>query len=286
MSRMRVAMAQISSSDDVEANLATVVAGIGETAANGAELVVFPEAAMCRFGVPLGPVAQQLDGPWADAVSAAAVDAGISVVAGMFTPADDGRVHNTLLIATPGGERIGYHKIHLYDAFGFRESRTVAPGDRTVTFAVGDATVGVATCYDVRFPNLFTTLARRGADVIVVPTSWGSGRGKLRQWEVLVTARALDSTSFVVGVGQAAPADPDVAASGAPTGIGHSQITDPFGSVVAAYDENVRIDVHDIDLTLVGKAREQLAVLANETHLPVNTSAGQFRRPETEEPRR
>ena len=80
--------------------------------------------------------------------------------------------------------------------------------------------------------------------------------------------------------------NPDVAASGAPTGIGHSQITDPFGSVVAAYDENVRIDVHDIDLTMVGKAREQLAVLANETHLPVNTSAGQFRRPETEEPRR
>ena len=265
---MRVAMAQISSGDDPAANLSTVVAGIRDAAAQGADLVVFPEAAMCRFGVPLKPIAQPIDGPWADAVVAAAVESGITAVAGMFTPADDGRVYNTLLIAQPDGTRVGYDKLHLYDAFGFQESRTVAPGSTPVTFDVGDTTVGVATCYDVRFPALFSALARLGADVIVVPTSWGAGPGKRHQWEVLVTARALDSTSFVVGVGQAIPADPDVADSGAPTGIGHSQITDPFGTVVAAYDESVKLDVHELDLALVEKARKQLAVLANEIHLP------------------
>ncbi|WP_439030285.1 carbon-nitrogen hydrolase family protein [Gordonia terrae] len=266
---MRVAMAQISSTDDPNANLATLRNATEDAASRGAELVVFPEATMCRFGVPLKPVAEDLDGRWARGVSDVAASAGVTVVAGMFTPSGDGRVRNTVLVAQPDGTRVGYHKIHLFDAFGFTESTTVAPGDDPLTFRVGEVTVGVATCYDIRFPGLFTNLARRGAEVIVVPTSWGSGPGKLRQWEVLASARALDSTTFVVAVGQAVPPDEEVAASPAPTGIGHSQITDPFGTLVAAYPDSIRIDVHDLDLALVEKARGQLAVLANERHLPV-----------------
>ncbi|MDL9936911.1 carbon-nitrogen hydrolase family protein [Gordonia sp. ABSL1-1] len=265
---MRVAMAQISSGADPARNLETVRSTIGEAAAAGAELVVFPEATMCRFGVPLGPVAEELDGPWAQAVSAAAVAAGVTVIAGMFTPAADERVRNTLLIATADGARLRYDKIHLYDAFGFTESRTVAPGSEPVVVDVGGIGIGVATCYDVRFPQLFTTLARRGAQVVVVPASWGAGPGKQHQWQTLVTARALDSTTFTVAVGQAAPTDPDIAAAKAPTGIGHSQITDPFGTVVAAYDEATRVGVHEIDLALVTRAREQLAVLDNEIPFP------------------
>ncbi|ATD69448.1 MULTISPECIES: carbon-nitrogen hydrolase family protein [Gordonia] len=266
---MRVAMAQISSTDDPSENLATLRAATQEAASRGARLVVFPEATMCRFGVPLKPVAEEIDGSWARGVSEVAASAGVTVVAGMFTPSDDGRVFNTVLVAHPDGSRLGYDKLHLYDAFGFHESKTVAPGAEPVTFEVDGVTVGVATCYDIRFPALFTTLARRGAQVIVVPTSWGAGPGKIHQWEVLATARALDSTTFVVAVGQALPPDEAVAGSGVPTGIGHSQITDPFGTVVAAYPETVCVDVHDLDLELVEKARMQLAVLANERALPV-----------------
>lgn len=271
---MRVAMAQISSTDDPDTNLRTLREATEDAASRGARLVVFPEATMCRFGVPLKPVAEDLDGPWARGVSEVARSSKVTVVAGMFTPTDDGRVRNTLVIAHPDGTRQGYHKLHLYDAFGFTESRTVAPGSEIVTFEVDDpadgaVTVGVATCYDIRFPALFTNLARRGAQVVVVPTSWGAGPGKLHQWQILATARALDSTTYVVAVDQAVPADEEVAESSAPTGIGHSQITDPFGTVVAAYSENVRIDVHDLDLALVEKARDRLAVLDNERALPV-----------------
>ena len=145
----------------------------------------------------------------------------------------------------------------------------VSPSDPRRLGSPGDVTVGVATCYDIRFPALFTHLARRGAQVIVVPTSWGSGPGKLRQWEVLASARALDSTTFVVAVDQAFPTDDAAASSSAPTGIGHSQITDPFGTLVAAYPDSIRVDVHDLDLALVDQARTQLAVLANERPLPV-----------------
>lgn len=260
---MRIAMAQITSGTDPQANLDVVASGTAQAAAAGADLVVFPEATMCRFGVSLKPIAQPFDGPWACGVSDLAVQHGITVIAGMFTPNDDGRVRNTLVIAAPDGTRTRYDKIHLYDAFGFAESRTVAAGDDVVVVEIAGVSVGVATCYDIRFPALFTELAERGAQVIAVPTSWGAGPGKLHQWEVLATARALDTACYVVAVGQALPDDPALAESTAPTGIGHSQLTDPFGTVVAAYDDGVRIGVHDIDISVVDKARAALGVLAN-----------------------
>ncbi|GAB34932.1 carbon-nitrogen hydrolase family protein [Gordonia otitidis] len=260
---MRIAMAQINSSDDPSANLVVVAEAATQAAADGADLVVFPEATMCRFGVPLGPVAEPLDGPWATRVAQIAVDEKIAIIAGMFTPADDDRVFNTLLIAHPDGRIDSYDKIHLYDAFGFLESRTVAAGDKPVTVEIGGTTVGVATCYDIRFPDLFTTLAENGARVIAVPASWGAGPGKVAQWEVLATARALDCSSFVVAVGQAEPDDPDLREGSAPTGVGHSQITDPLGTVVAAYGSGKCVRAHDIDLAAVETARTRIAVLAN-----------------------
>lgn len=265
---MRLAMAQISSTDDPAVNLETVLTQTRRAAEQGAELVVFPEAAMCRFGVPLREVAQPLDGPWASAVVRLADTEQVAVVAGMFTPSDDGRIYNTVLVARPGQAPVGYRKIHLFDAFGFAESATVAPGNEPLVVDVGGHAVGVATCYDIRFPALFTELARRGAELIVVPTSWGAGPGKQQQWEVLSTARALDATAFVAAVGQALPADRAVRDSSAPTGIGHSRLSDPFGSVIASYDSAVRADVHDIDLGLTHKARTALAVLANARDIP------------------
>ena len=143
---------------------------------------------MCRFGVPLAPVAQPLDGPWADAVRDLAERSGVTVVAGMFCPTADGRVTNTLLATGPGLDA-HYHKIHLYDAFGFAESRTVARGFEPVVIDVrtadGTVPVGLTTCYDVRFPELHLELAERGAKLLTVHASWGSGPGKLDQWTLL-----------------------------------------------------------------------------------------------------
>ena len=143
--------------------------------------------------------------------------AGIIVVAGMFTPTADGRVTNTLIAAGPGVDT-HYHKIHLYDAFGFVESRTVAPGHEPVVITVDGVEVGLTTCYDIRFPELYVELARRGAQVITVHASWGSGPGKLEQWTLLARARALDTTGVIAAVGQAYPGD-EIAAAG-PTGVG------------------------------------------------------------------
>jgi predicted amidohydrolase len=259
----RIALCQVNSGDEPEANLKLVRTGVEAAAAEGARIVVFPEATMARFGRPLEPVAEPLDGPWASAVAAVAAEHDVVVVAGMFTPADAGRVHNTLLI-TGGGHHRGYDKIHLYDAFGFAESDTVAPGATLTTFELDDVVYAVATCYDVRFPELFRALADDGADVVLLPASWGAGEGKREQWEVLVRARALDSGCWVLACGQADPAATGVTVNPkAPTGIGYSLAADGFGRVHAAAGAGPETLLVDADPAVPAKARTATGALAN-----------------------
>jgi predicted amidohydrolase len=255
---MRIALCQISSTADPAANLETVRAQVAGAAAAGARVVQFPEATQCRFGVPLGPVAEPLDGPWATAVREIALEHDVVVVAGMFTPGAGGRVTNTTLV-TGADLHLGYAKIHLFDAFGFRESDTVTPGDQPVTFAVDGTTFGLATCYDVRFPELFRTLADT-APVILLGASWGAGPGKADQWDLLVRARALDSTSWVLACGQALP---DADHGSAPTGIGRSAVVDPFGTVLDRLSDAPGTLLSDVDTSAVEDARRALPVLAN-----------------------
>ncbi|MDN5916822.1 MAG: hydrolase, partial [Pseudonocardia sp.] len=158
---MRIALAQISSTRDPSENLATVRRQTRAAAGAGARLVVFPEATMCCFGVKLGPVAEPLDGPWASGVREVAAEAGVTVVAGMFTPSGDGRVRNTLLV-TGGGVEAHYDKIHMFDAFGFAESDTVAPGGHPVAVDVDGTAVGLTTCYDIRFPEVTRRIVDAG----------------------------------------------------------------------------------------------------------------------------
>ncbi len=258
----QIALCQLNSGDDPEANLKLIREGVESAAASGARIVVFPEAAMARFGRPLGPIAEPLDGPWAAAVAAVAAESGVVVVAGMFTPAGE-RVRNTLLVTGDGLHR-GYDKIHLYDAFGFAESDTVAPGTSPMTFTLDGVTFGVATCYDVRFPELFRALAAAGADVVLLPASWGAGAGKRDQWEVLVRARALDSGCWVLACGQADPAATGLTVNPkAPTGIGYSLASDGFGRVHASAGAAPETLLVDVDPSVAAAAREATGALAN-----------------------
>jgi predicted amidohydrolase len=262
---LRVAQAQITTGADLDANLREVAEQTAWAAAAGARLVTFPEATMRAFGLPLAEIAQPLDGPWAAGVRAIAVQHDVVVIAGMFTPSPDGRVTNTLLATGPGVEA-AYDKIHVYDAFGYAESDSVAPGDEVVVVHVDGVGVGLATCYDVRFPDLFTALADRGAEVVCLPSSWGAGPGKLEQWQLLTRARALDSTCFVVATGQADPLASGVLLPGrgsAPTGIGHSCVIAPDGTVLAELGIEPDLVVTDLDLDEVARVRAVLPVLLN-----------------------
>ena len=263
---MRIGLAQIISSHDPAANLREVERVAADAAGQGAELVVFPEATMCAFGADLAAVAEPLDGPWATAVRALAARLGTTLVVGTFTPGDDGRVRNTLLVAGPTADDGGrYDKVHVFDAFGYAESDTVQPGDRAVTVEVAGETVGLATCYDIRFPALFLANASAGARLSVVSASWGAGPGKVEQWRLLARARAVDTTTVVVAVGQGDPASEGrEATSPAPTGVGHSLVVSPTGEVQVELGDAAELRVVDVDLAVVDSAREVLPVLANQ----------------------
>lgn len=256
---MRIALAQLTSTVDPSENLDLVRECIARAGEADASVIVFPEAMMCSFAQAPSEVAEPWDGPWADGVRAAAAASGITAIVGMFTTTGTKKVSNSLLVTGPGVEA-RYDKIHLFDALGYRESRRIAAGAEPVVVEIGGVKVGLAVCYDIRFPALFTELARLGAEVIVVPASWAPGPHKVHQWRTLVTARAMDSTCFVVGCGQARPVGPE---DSRPTGVGHSLVADPYGTVMLELGDGPELAVVEIDPTVVMQARASMPVLRN-----------------------
>lgn len=267
---MRIAVAQVVTAENVRENLKLIKRWTAQAAAAGAQLVVFPEATQRAFGYPLAPIAEDIHGPWAHEVQQVANQHGVVLVLGMFTPGDpteDGkpRVKNTLLAVGPS-LLASYDKLHLYDAFGFQESAKVQAGDRIVRFPSHDLIFGLATCYDVRFPQLFQALACAGAHATLLPTSWAPGPGKVAQWRTLVVSRALDSTQYIIASGQGASHAVKADAPERPTGVGHSMIVSPTGQILAEAGENPQLLVADIDAETVREARRVLPVLQNRRH--------------------
>ena len=115
--------------------------------------------------------------------------------------------------------------------------------------------MGLTTCYDIRFPELYVELARRGAQLITVHASWGSGPGKVDQWTLLARARALDTTGYVAAVGQAYPGD-EIAAAG-PTGVGHSLVASPTGDELVSAGPDAQLVLADIDPETAQKSTRQ-----------------------------
>ncbi|WP_010540804.1 carbon-nitrogen hydrolase family protein [Dietzia alimentaria] len=281
---MRIAAAQILTGRDPQDNLRLVRESVTEAAARGARMVVLPEATMRAFGAGrLDEIAEPLDGPWASAVAEIAREQGIVVVVGMFTPGEGGRVRNTLLVTGPAGRadggagedlHLGYDKIHLFDAFGYAESDNVEPGDVTRVVTVDGVGIGLSVCYDIRFPGQFRQLAADGARITLCSAAWGQGPGKVDQWRLLARARALDATTFLLAVGQA---DPEVMGvevkPGAPTGVGHSLLAGPDGTVRAEAGAGAELLVVDIDDDEVASIRKVIPVLAN-GRVTENSGAG------------
>ena len=272
---MRLALLQTVTGKDKADNIALVSGLVRDAAAQGATLIVLPEATSQAFEQGrLDTQAEELDGEFSTAMRKLADELGVTVVAGMFRPGDTNklgkkelnRVRNTALI-TGGGTHTGYDKIHTYDAFDYRESDTVMPGEELVTFvheAGGEsAVVGVAVCFDIRFPEQFKELARRGAQIVVVPTSWADGEGKLDQWRTLTAARALDAGVFIAAAGQARPNwKTEAGEESGPTGIGHSCVVDPQGARIAEAGYAPEVVLVDVDLNAVTATRKALPLIA------------------------
>ncbi len=179
---MQVVLVQEASSLDPEVNRGR----LGALVPDGADLVVLPEAFARDFGEPgseLAPHAEPLDGPFATEVARVAAERRTTVVAGMFEQAGE-RPFNTLVVR--GARSADYRKIHLYDSFGYQESAVLSAGAiEPVVLELEGFTVGIMTCYDVRFPELARRLVEAGADLLVVPAAWVAGPRKVAHWTTL-----------------------------------------------------------------------------------------------------
>jgi predicted amidohydrolase len=238
-----IAVAQFAPGDDEAKNLDTIRRLAEDAASRGALLVVFPEYSS-YFTPDLGPDwpehAQTLHGPFVRALAEIAAELGIHLVAGMIelVPGETDRVANTLVAVGAAGEMVAhYRKMHLYDAFGMRESDRIvaggvwADGDAP-TFSWGGFTVGLQTCYDVRFPEVTRRLVDAGADLILLPSEWVRGPLKEHHWRTLVTARAIENTVYVAAADHAPP-----------VGAGNSMVVDPMGVELVTVGEATDVGV-------------------------------------------
>lgn len=204
---VRVTVAQVAVAADHAANRQTAVDAFQVAARAEADLLVLPEYASAYDPHGVGPEhAEPLDGPFVTLLRARAREHGIAVIAGVTLPGTDGvRAVNALVVVDGAGEIAGvYRKVHLYDAFGYRESDRLEPGPadaEPVTLQLGGLTFGVLTCYDLRFPESARRVVDAGADVLVYPAAWVAGPLKAEHWRTLLQARAIENTAVVLGVG-------------------------------------------------------------------------------------
>jgi predicted amidohydrolase len=263
---MRAAAVQLNSNEDKARNLAQADELTRAAAADGAELVVLPE----KFNV-LGTHehyaegAETLDGPTIGWARATAAELGIDLVAGSIVERREGRekLSNTCVHVGPDGDIRGvYRKIHMFDVVvgdvEYRESESEEPGADIVLSELGDGEhVGLAVCYDLRFPELFRILAVRGATVITLPAAFTKVTGQAH-WEILVRARAIENQTFMVAAGQVG-VHPEGKES-----WGHSMIVDPWGDILALVEQDgPGFCSAELDFTRQAEVREKLPSLAN-----------------------
>jgi len=265
----RVAVGQLTSTSDHASNLAAARALCRRAADEGACLLCLPEAFSFIGGSAAETVAQAepLDGPRFDAYRALARDHGLWLSLGGFheAGAPGGRVYNTHVVLDAGGGTVAaYRKIHLFDVDVpdgpvLLESRSTAPGGASLevvdaTEALG-FTFGLTTCYDLRFPELYIALARRGCHALLVPSAFTRPTGKAH-WHLLLRARAVESQAYVLAAAQAGRHN------GKRASFGHALAVDPWGEVVgdAGPDDSPALVTVDLDLDKIEAIKTKMPI--------------------------
>jgi len=265
---LHVAVVQMNSRDDKDANLAAAVELIDRAAAGGARFVSLPE--VWPYLGPTGgerAAAETIPGPAVDRLAERARSHRIYLHAGSMLEVrvDEPRLFNTTVVFDPNGEIIArYSKIHMFDVSldgvgGYQESENVAPGDEIVTCEVDGVTVGLAICYDLRFPELFRILALRGAEAIILPAAFTMTTGK-DHWETLIRARAIENGVYMVAPAQVGSYSDG---SGERWCYGRSLIVDPWGTVLATAPDSPTVISAGLDMARVRAVRRQVPSLAN-----------------------
>ncbi len=255
----RLAIGQMTSTDNVDENLAACGRLAAQAKAQGAAVLVLPEcfAFLGRGDGDLQAIMSPLDGALFSRFKAIAAAHGLWIAFGGFPERhSDTHAFNSHVVVDDHGEiRSVYRKIHLFDVVlptsTLRESKATAPGDSIVVADSPVGKLGLTVCYDLRFPELYRALAHQGAEVLLVPAAFTLTTGK-EHWEVLLRARAIENQCYVAAAAQTGKHN-DKRDS-----YGHAMIIDPWGTVVAQCRDGEGIAVADIDVAWLRTVRERI----------------------------
>lgn len=265
---MRVAAIQMASGSSISGNLHETEKLISEAVSDGAEMVVLPEN-FGMIGIKQEDVVEYCEKPGAGTLQdflAEQAKRHSVIIAGGTIPLqsdDRSRYRNTLQVYDKQGECIAhYDKIHLFDVSlpdvdeSYNESAVIQPGSSVVVVEVGGIKLGLAICYDLRFPELFRLLVDKGAEIILLPSAFTAATGKAH-WHALLKARAIENLCFVV-----APAQGGYHVNGRET-YGHSLIVDPWGNVLDEIDSGSGFAIAELNLFQQQHLREHFPVLSH-----------------------
>jgi len=262
MNKLRIAIIQSHVKEDKLESVANASELVRKASEQGADMAVLPEMFNCPYKTSNFPVyAEEEGGECCRLLSNLAKECGIYLVAGTMPEKDDkGKVFNTSYVYDRMGLKIGKHrKMHLFDIAveggqHFKESETLTPGNDVTVFETEFGKMGLAICYDFRFPELSRLMVDKGAKVLIVPAAFNMTTGPAH-WEIMFRSRAVDNQVYTVGV---APAR-DV--NSCYVSYGNSIIVSPWGEVIERMDEKEGFRIGTLDLDFVEKVRKELPLL-------------------------
>ncbi len=261
MKNFKIAVCQMAISENKEENLKKAKEMVIKASSNSVDLVILPEMFNCPYDNSFFPrFAEIFPGETTELLSKLAKQQSIYIVGGSIPERDGENIFNTSYTFDRNGKVIGKHrKMHLFDidvedGIKFKESDTLGSGNKATVFETEFCKIGVAICYDMRFPELMRLMALKDAELIIVPAAFNMTTGPAH-WHSLAKVRAMDNQVYFIAASPARKLDSSYIA------YGHSLIVDPWGKTVNEADENEVIIYADIDLKKVKKIREQLPLL-------------------------
>ncbi len=259
----RIGLCQMKVVDDKKLNLDKAKEMIDRAAKEGAEMIILPEMFNCPYDTNKFKAYAESRGNSKSlkVVSNAAKNHGVYLIAGSIPELLDGKIYNSCFIFDKKGQILDVHrKMHLFDVdipdIEFKESETITAGNRLTVVATDPIKIGVAICYDMRFPELFRLMALKNADLMVVPGAFNMTTGPAH-WKTTVRARAIDNQTYVAAVSPASNKYLSYVA------YGHSIIADPWGKVIGEAGYGEEIIYATIDIRYLKNVREELPLMKN-----------------------
>lgn len=259
--KFKIGICQMSVLNDKKANLLSAEKMIRKAAAKGCRIIVLPEMFNCPYENKFFPVfAEEYPGETTQMLAALSKELKVYVFGGSIPEKDDEGIYNTAYVFDSAGNLIGKHrKVHLFDidienGIKFKESDILRRGNKVTVVDTEFGKIGLAICYDMRFPELMRLMVLRGAEMIIVPAAFNMTTGPVH-WDLTLRARALDNQVYYAAVSPARNLDASYHA------YGHSALVNPWGEIIKQADEKETLLISEVDLEYVKKIRNELPLL-------------------------